>query len=161
MSLAAGRRPADPLGFPSPHVTRCLCLLGSSSGALLPSYTWMSLVCVIPETHPGPGRPLRENFPAGLVLLAGSPLITPLHHKTQRKGLPWLVKPGSTRLIWPLISMLANERVKPPSREPRGAHFTQRLGLGSRSGCQTRPAQGTPAETDQSPMTPSPPPLLG
>lgn len=80
----------------------------------------MSLVCVIPETHPAPQRPLRENFPVGLVLLAGSSLIIPLHCKTQPKDLLWRVKPSSTRLIWPLISMLANEHVKPPSHENQG-----------------------------------------
>lgn len=124
-------------------------------------YTRMSLVCVVPETHPGPRRPLRENFPAALVLLDGSSLITPLHHKTQQKDLPWLAEPSFTRLIWPLVSMLANERVKPPSYEPRGTRCTRGLGVGSSSGCLTRWAQGTPAELDLFPMTPSPPSLLG
>lgn len=116
-------------------------------------YTRISLVCVIPGTYPGPPRPLRENFPAGLVLLDGSSLIMPLHHKTQQKDLPWLAKPSFTRLSWPLVSMLANERVKP--------RFTRGLGVGSSSGCLTRLAQGTPAELDLFPMTPSPPSLLG
>lgn len=84
----------------------------------------MDLVCVSPETYPGPQRPIRENFPAGLVLLAGASLMMPLHHKTQWKDLPWLVNLSSTRLIWPLISMLANEHVKPSSYETRGTHFT-------------------------------------
>lgn len=47
----------------------------------------MSLVCVIQKLL-CPQRPLRENFPVGLVLLAGSSLIIPLHCKpTERPPL--------------------------------------------------------------------------
>lgn len=139
-----------------PLNTRCLPLLSwLSQLSSIASYTWMDLVCVIPETQPSPQRLLRENFPAGLVLLAGSLLIIPLHHKTQWKDLCWLVKSSSTRLIWPLISMLANEHVKPLSHETRGIHFTLVTWSWFKVSLPDLLCSGYPCRARSVPMTPS------